>query len=74
MICVHKLIATYWLCTDYYVLLNVLFSFLTDVDECAAGTDNCFQATTCTNTVGSFTCSCPIGYDLNANGQTCDGK
>ena len=43
-----------------------------DIDECAEGTDRCTQ--NCHNTVGSYTCSCNVGYNLNANGWRCDGK
>ena len=41
-----------------------------DVDECAEGS-NCAQ--TCTNTEGSYTCSCEPGYTLGDNGA-CNGK
>ncbi|MHA7628622.1 FG-GAP-like repeat-containing protein [Corallococcus sp. M7] len=40
-----------------------------DVNECAAGTDNCSENATCTNTVGSFTCACNAGYE--GDGVTC---
>ncbi|XP_031556388.1 CD97 antigen-like [Actinia tenebrosa] len=40
-----------------------------DVDECTAGTDNCHNDATCTNTGGSFTCQCKPGYQ--GNGVTC---
>jgi len=33
-----------------------------DVDECAAGTDDCAVDATCTNTVGAFTCACNAGF------------
>jgi hypothetical protein len=41
----------------------------TDVDECAANTDNCSVNAACANTVGSFTCTCNSGY--GGNGVTC---
>ena len=44
----------------------------TDVDECLEGTSGCSQE--CTNTVGSFTCSCFDGYLLDEDGKTCKGK
>ncbi|TNF31813.1 MAG: hypothetical protein EP329_11810, partial [Deltaproteobacteria bacterium] len=41
----------------------------TDIDECAAGSDNCDANATCTNTVGAFTCACNDGYE--GDGVTC---
>ena len=43
-----------------------------DVDECASDIDNCDTNAVCTNTHGSFTCSCRSGYV--ENGETCIGK
>ena len=40
-----------------------------DIDECSDGSDNCDQ--TCTNTDGSFTCSCGSGFTLDADGHSC---
>ncbi|XP_072048085.1 uncharacterized protein [Amphiura filiformis] len=35
-----------------------------DIDECDCDKDNCNPVNgTCTNTIGSFTCSCKAGYD-----------
>ncbi|XP_078670984.1 uncharacterized protein LOC144911074 isoform X2 [Branchiostoma floridae x Branchiostoma belcheri] len=42
----------------------------TDVDECATGNGGCAQ--NCTNTVGSFSCSCYTGYEFNNDGVSCD--
>ena len=33
--------------------------------------DSCSE--NCHDTVGSYTCSCNVGYTLNSNGFTCDG-
>ena len=44
----------------------------TDIDECAAGTDGCDENANCTNTDGSYTCSCLSGY--SGDGVTCVGK
>ena len=42
------------------------------IDECAnASTNNCDSNATCTNTPGSFTCTCNQGY--SGDGTTCDG-
>ena len=45
--------------------------FYVDLDECATGNHNCQQQ--CHNTVGSYTCSCNSGFDLNSDGRTCTG-
>lgn len=46
-------------------------------DECSSGTDTCDKAgatpAICTDTIGSFTCACPIGYVMNTNDQ-CEGQ
>ena len=42
-----------------------------DNDECAAGNDNCHSDATCANTIGSFTCTCNIGYE--GDGVNCTG-
>ena len=39
------------------------FSFLSiDVDECSDGTNNCDVNANCTDTIGSFECTCVAGY------------
>ena len=42
-----------------------------DIDECTEDIDGCIQ--TCTDTDGSYTCSCDVGYDLAKDGHGCDG-
>ena len=42
--------------------LTVSFCYHVDIDECETGTDNCHESAQCTNTEGSFTCSCNPGY------------
>ena len=43
-----------------------------DIDECADMTDTCDDSLAiCTNTVGSFMCTCIAGY--SGNGVTCEG-
>ncbi|KAI8511658.1 complement activation, classical pathway [Branchiostoma belcheri] len=41
----------------------------TDNDECVDGSNNCNPDAFCTNTPGSFTCTCKAGY--SGNGVTC---
>lgn len=52
-----------------------------DLDECATAVDNCacgagLAACTpiCTNTDGTFTCSCTAAYQLAVDGVTCNGR
>ena len=42
-----------------------------DINECNANTDSCGQL--CSNTIGSYTCSCRVGYSLGSNGRSCNG-
>ncbi|KAF6031164.1 hypothetical protein EB796_010522 [Bugula neritina] len=42
-----------------------------DIDECVEGTDRCGPLATCTNTNGSYLCSCPEGYH-NLNSTHCE--
>ena len=42
-----------------------------DIDECITNNGGCEQL--CTNTIGSFNCSCTDGYNLKS-GKVCDGK
>ena len=46
-------------------------NFLLDINECETANHNCTQ--TCSNTVGSYTCSCRAGYKDNGYGN-CTGK
>ena len=51
----------------YYCIKNTVFVLLDD-DECT-GVNNCKQ--TCTNTAGSYKCSCRPGYTLQPDGVSC---
>lgn len=44
-------------------------SHCVDIDECATKTANCDLLATCTNTEGSFVCTCKTGFE--GNGQNC---
>ena len=44
-----------------------------DQDECMAGTSECDEHATCTNTIGSHICQCPNGFvDLLSDGTRCE--
>ena len=58
-------------CCHVYTELKFL-SYFIDINECAANTHNCHVQATCTNTVGSFTCQCNVGYE--GSGTLCVGK
>ena len=45
--------------------------FISDDDECTTGEDDCDDNAICTNTVGSFTCACKLGYI--GDGKSCTG-
>ena len=49
--------------------MHIIFA---DIDECQLQLDGCQQG--CTNTAGSYTCSCQAGFELNADGFTCNGN
>ena len=51
----------------YAKCINILLT--SDIDECLAGIDLCEQ--TCTNTPGSYECSCHPGFD--EDGSVCIG-
>ena len=46
--------------------------YFPDIDECAMDTDGC--AHNCSNTIGSFECSCRDGYELADDGRNCTGQ
>ena len=45
---------------------------LPDVNECAANNGGCSQMAQCSNTPGSFSCLCKVGY--TGNGFNCSGN
>ena len=71
------------LCTDTMPLikpsykntyLHKLILLVADTDECEEGTDNCDNETgICTNTEGSYNCSCEVGYTGDGTEGNCTG-
>ena len=45
--------------------------FHSDIDECVQGLAGCDQ--NCTNTAGSYYCTCMDGYELESDNHTCTG-
>ena len=43
-----------------------------DIDECSENDDNCSQ--NCSNTIGSYQCSCNDGYALDSDQHNCNGN
>ena len=44
----------------------------TDIDECTLGLNNCDDNATCTDTEGSFFCTCNVGY--TGDGVNCTSR
>ena len=43
-----------------------------DINECLSDNGGCHH--NCHNSVGSYSCSCNNGYQLNSDGHTCEGR
>ena len=56
------------ICTYYSISL---YLYLTDINECSSNNGGCSQF--CTNTDGSFRCSCRSGFRLGSNQRSCSG-
>ena len=57
-----------------FKMVRCVFTSLTDIDECANNLSNMSCAQECTNTPGSFQCSCNSGFSLNSDKRSCDGE
>ena len=49
-----------------------LILYISDINECDYGNGGCEHI--CTNTIGSYYCTCNTGYSLNSDKHKCDGK
>ena len=48
-----------------------LFFYFKDVNECLEQPGSCIAPAQCINTLGSFKCMCPRGYQLDETGTQC---
>ena len=62
-----------WICCYLQCLINALYcDVFEDIDECALNISGCNQ--NCTNTNGSYICSCYPGFEILNDNRTCIGK
>ena len=50
-------------------LFHEVYSLMADTDECFEGLDFCVTHAKCTNTIGSYECTCIVGY--SGTGYSC---
>ena len=53
------------------VILKLML-FVLDIDECSVSPSVCDMNANCSNTPGSYYCTCKAGY--TGDGKTCQGK
>ena len=58
------------ICINFSIILLLHISI--DINECETANGGCEH--NCTNTIGSFFCSCYAGYQLDENGLNCSGE
>ena len=57
----------------YQTLFYRVISSFTDIDECSSEQDfPCDSNANCSNTIGSFICTCLIGF--TGDGHSCEGE
>ena len=71
-ICVHAC-ACVCVCVCVCVCMIKVFILYSDIDECSGGQNNCSEKSVCTNTIGSYQCSCLSGYYDEGLGYVCTG-
>ena len=54
-----------------YHLIGTSFIFAADIDECTSSPSACHSDAQCSNTIGSYRCTCNPGY--TGNGKRCIG-
>ena len=66
----HAMVSTVFMFSEEINLL-LLFLNTIDINECLSSNGGCSQ--NCTNTNGSYICSCQTGYMLTVDNRTCNG-
>ena len=60
------------LVTGYYSIVPLFaYFYISDINECVGGSHNCHVDSNCSNTKGSFYCTCLTGY--SGDGVSCVG-
>ena len=52
--------------------MKIISTNCLDTYECAVNNGGCDS--NCDNTIGSYICTCDIGYQLKEDGHTCEGQ
>ena len=60
------------ICHYYRMLTSLPLSFASDKDECSSKSHSCDVNAVCSNTPGSYTCTCKAGYA--GDGKSCTGN
>jgi hypothetical protein len=61
-----------WNSRRQQLLLQWFLLTRADIDECTNGPNDCDVNFECVNTLGSFTCECPTGFEINEG--NCEGE
>ena len=70
--CTSKLFAAISKCDNWSYYPTSVYPI--DIDECARSIDNCDDNAACTDTVGSYYCTCSNGYEGDGTTGNCTSK
>ena len=71
------LVGIFFIVLALYLVVKFLHSLslnvsISDINECLLNISGCSQ--NCTNTIGSYNCSCYSGYQFDADLMSCNGR